>query len=693
MNSANKLFSPKSVAVVGVSTDTSKLGSVIFHNIISGNFQGELYPVNPKYKEILGYECKPNLSAIEGDIDLAIIVIPAKYVFDAVRDCVKKGVSHAIIISAGFSEIGKEGKQLEDEISTYARKNNLRIVGPNCLGVISTAGNLNASFAAQNPTHGNVAFLSQSGAFNTALLDIADSKSFGFKYFVSLGNKSDIDEIDLIEEWLNDDTVKVIGAYLEEFEDGRRLLEVLERNPRKPLIVLHSGQSDEGKKAAASHTGSIANSSSTVRIALKQAGAIQVDSIEKMFSNLMMFSWAPHPKQDRVAIITNAGGPGIMVTDMISNAGMKLAKLSEETQADLYEVLPNTASVLNPVDVLGDALSIRYRDAIDIVDKDPGVDSIVVLLTPQLVTQIEDTARLVIDFEKRTEKPVIPIFVGDRYAMAGLDRLWANRIPAYQYAEEAVDSLKNLTNYDPRSKKILATRTSGKAEHVEDFYYNIEKGNEALPQTLVTRMCKEVGLEIPSEKVVTNYEMALEFATEKGFPVVIKATNEDIAHKTEQKLVHLDIKTKEDLKRSIEELSQTISTITKSEKPQMLIQEMIKGEEELILGITKGEDEKGFGDLLLFGKGGIYAEVFNDTSTRIASITEQEIEKMISETNVSKIIDGVRGKPPLARSQLVKQIMALQKLVELYPQIRSIDINPCMITENKAVSVDVKIFI
>lgn len=698
MKTANSLFNPRNIAVIGVSSDSSKLGTVIYNNLINDRFRGNVYPVNPKYPELFGVKCYQTVSKIEDQIDLAVIVIPSQFVFDCVKDCVSKGVKFAIIISAGFKEIGQEGAELEKEIAQYAIKNNLRIIGPNCLGIISSDSSMNASFAAQGPSHGNVAFLSQSGAFNTALLDLSESKEFGFKHFISLGNKSDINELDLFEVWLNDESIKVIGAYIEEFENGRELVELVQKYPPKPIVVLHSGESEEGQKAAASHTGSIAGSAVSVRTAMKQGGFIQVDSIEKMFGNLMMFSWSPFPAGNKVAVLTNAGGPGIIITDAISNAGLKLAQISEESKTALKEILPPNASVNNPIDVLGDALAIRYKSALEIIDRDPNVDSIVMILTPQLVTQIEESAKVIIDFEKVSNKPIIPIFVGDKYVTPGLVRLWNNRIPAYQYSEEAVDALKNLTSYSisrTARKPLAKVNRDPTVGNNKLAPYISEAGNVALPQELVAQLSVEIKLDLPKEALVKTYDEALNFAKNIGYPVVMKATSEDVAHKTDQKLVYLSIDDDEKLKEVFETLKRDLEKITGKKDPAILVQEMIKPEEELIIGSVKdaNPDDGGFGHMLLVGKGGIHTEVYKDSSTRLTGIDRAQILEMLNETKVSKVLHGHRGSKPLAVEKVIDTVEAVQKLVTKYPEIKSIDINPCMITFDRAISVDLKLFV
>ncbi len=686
------LLNPSGIAVVGVSSNSKKLGSVILNNLVKNGYKGNLAGVNPKYTKLFDIDIYSKVTFIPFDVELAIIVIPAEYVFDSVKDCVRKGVKNAIIITAGFKEVGEEGKKLEEKIVKYANDNNMRIIGPNCLGVISTKANMNASFAAQHPKFGNIGFLSQSGAFNTAMLDLVSSNDLGFNYFISLGNKSDINEIDLFEDWFKDDSVNVIGAYLEEFEDGKKLVELASKNRHKPVILLNSGTSEAGKKAAASHTGSLAGSSRAIKTALKQAGIIHVDSVENMYSNLMMFAWCPRPKGDRIALITNAGGPAIIVTDILSSSGLELAELSEETKAQLKGSLPTTASVNNPVDIIGDALADRYQIALDIISKDQNVDIIIVLLTPQLVTQIEETAKIIIDFYQSHNFPLIPIFIGEKYVEPGLKRMWENNIPAYQYDEEAVRALKNLIHYSTktRNKKHVSRPKLNGGKYTNKLNILIKNGLNAVPADIAKAIAEEENIDIPTELVSDDYKKISNFFMTNNFPVVLKATNEDISHKTEEKMIYLNINTKEELLHTYERLIETIKKYSNNPSPNVIIQEQIKAKEELILGINL---DNTFGHIILFGKGGIYTEVYGDVSTRLVYADQDELRKMIDETRVSQILDGARGLEKLPTDKVISILEKLQRIVIKYPQIKSIDINPAMITVSRCIAVDIKMFV
>ena len=686
------LFAPKTIAVVGVSTDPSKLGSVIFHNIIKSRYMGQLYPVNPKYKAYFDRRCYSRVSSIGEDIDHVVIAVPQKFVFDVVKDCKKANTKFITIITAGFKETGEVGLEEELKIAEYAKKHSIRIVGPNCLGIISTEGNLNASFASHYPEPGNISMVSQSGAFNTAILDISLNKSLGYRHFLSIGNKSDINENDLLENWYKDNSVKVVAAYIEEFTDGERFIELASSNRHKPTIVLNSGMTESGHKAALSHTGSMSGSAEVIETALKHAGVIHADSIENMFSNLMLFSWGNIPQNDNIAVVTNAGGPGIILADQIDLAGLNLHDLNKETKSKLKKALRSAASAQNPIDVLGDASAQEYGSVLEILNDDEEVGIIVLLLTPQLVTQVEDTARLIINFSRKTDKLIVPLFIGEKTVNPALKLLWENHIPAFQYDEEAVVALSNMIHYKKFTlpgKKIKPLRKLD-GRNRKEFDIELGMDKEALSADLTHNIAKECGLDLPAERVCRTYDEVLSFVNENSFPVVMKATTEDAAHKTEHKMIYLSIYTEADLWQSYLRLTDSLRKATGKISVSVLVQEMLKPNTELILGVSK--DPK-FGHVLLFGHGGVYTNLYSDVSRRLISLGTDEMHRMIAETKISKILEGYRGAEPVQLDKVLRSMQSLQKIVQRYPEIESIDINPLMVTVNRAIAVDVKIFV
>lgn len=709
MDNIKAFFEPESVAVIGVSDDPVKLGSVVFNNMIEAGYEGNLYPVNPKYKKLYGYEAYGSITEIPDAVDMACIVIPARFVVDVMKECAKKGVKSVVIITAGFKEIGEEGKKIEDKVIQIAKEAGIRIMGPNCLGVIASKSQVNASFAASRPNSGNLAFMSQSGAFCTAMLDMSIPANLGFSHFVSFGNKADVDEIDLLKYWFDDEEVRVVGAYLEEIKYGRQFTDVVANSDnKKPVIILKPGQSDEAKKAISSHTGSLAGSIQTFKTAVNQYGVIEASTIREMFNLMMMFSWSHLPKGDRVAVVTNAGGPGIIATDCIVENGLQLAEITKKTHDALDEVLPDTASLHNPIDVIGDANAKRYNDSIEILANDSEVDSILVILTPQLVTQIEDTAKIIVNSAKKYEKPIIPVYIGDKYVTAAIQRFYDSKIPCFRDPADAIQSLRILLDYakheEDFDKESASTRVKmleevGKGKFTDEVKAQVGDGSQALNDGLVEKMAAEVGLVLPKQRLCSSVEEAIETARDI-YPVVVKASNSAIAHKTDFKALYLNVRDENDLRDVYGKLESTIIENSDVEKPEILVQEMVNAEESIFIGANRdGEADvyedgtPGFGHLLAIGQGGIYTEIYKDIGYALVPAVEKEVQAAFNETKVSKIVKGARGKDAMAIDEVYKAIGAIQRLLILYPDIASLDINPLIVNFDRAVAVDVKIFV
>jgi len=707
MKEIEKFFSPKSVAVVGVSEEPGKLGSIIFNNMLDAGFKGKLYPVNPKYKELFWHKVYPLVSEIEEVVDLVVIAVPSKFVNDVLEDCGQKGVKNVIIISAGFKEIGEEGKKLENEILATATRFDIKIIGPNCLGILVPQNGVNASFTASTPRVGDVALISQSGAYCTAILDMAMPINLGFSHIISFGNKVDVDETDLLPVLLKDDAVKVVGAYLEEIKYGNKFInEVSKSAKRKPIVILKAGQTNEAKKAIISHTGAMAGDIEVYKTAFEQSGIIEVEGLRDLFNLLMAFSWSKYPKGDRIGIVTNAGGPGIVATDLVVDSGLKIAKLSEATVELLSKNLPPTANIHNPVDIIGDALADRYKTAIQALAEDNGVDAMIVIITPQLITQIEETAKIIINAIKVYDKPIIPILLGEKYMSPALSRFYDNRFAAYKDIKDAVDVLKGMVNFvtfDTNDflsvDKVEQIIKSGKyrAEVAENIKYD-----QALPDELTQKMCDEVGIELPKQKVCMNLEEALEFS-KNLYPVVIKALNSDLPHKTDFKAVHTNLTGESDLRAAYTVLETRLSEYFLKDKhewsKEILIQEQVKGQEQLFIGANMNgssgvydQSGEGFGHLLVFGQGGIYTEIEHDMAYALVPTSIEFIKKQLMKTRVYKILDGARNQAELAIDKYVDAIESVQKMVLLYPEIKSVDINPIIVNTDRAVAVDVKVF-
>lgn len=568
---------------------------------------------------------------------------------------------------------------------------------------------MNASFAASNALFGDIAFLSQSGAFCTAILDMSLEKNLGFSHFLSLGNKVDINENSLVEYWLNDPDVHVIGAYLEEVDNGQKLLEQISVNKnKKPIVVFKPGVTEEAKKAISSHTGAIAGESQVLKTAFEQYGIIEANTVEEMFDYMLGFSWLRLPKSNRVAVITNAGGPGVITTDEIVKAGLSLSNLSESNMKEMRGLLPVTASVSNPIDVIGDALAERYRAPLDSVIHDKNVDALIIILTPQLVTQVNETADLIIEYSHKTDKPILAVFLGGVHVKDAMDKLYLHNIPAFSDTNDAVKVLAALYKYqqfqdrckkeDQDREKIM--KLAGKGRYRSELRKFI-KDNEVVvsPEKLIMKIAQEVGLNMVEQKVCSTLKEAQIFAR-SNYPVVVKASTNAVIHKTDEKAVYLNVQDKFMLEKAFRSIYKLSNKYVKNAPIEVVVQKQIKNGEELFIGVKRDGgsnvyigDSPGFGHLLTFGMGGIYTEVYRDLQFVLAPVTKDEIERKLMMTKVSQIIEGARGQKKLAKNEYIKTIAKVQKMAVLYPEVVSMDINPVILTRKKAVIVDLKLFI
>lgn len=686
---------PRAVAVIGASRDPSKLGYAILSNIIQYGFSGDVYPINPKADEILGLACYPSVLDVEGPIDLAVIVVPHQFVARTLQECGQKAIKGAIIISAGFREAGLDGVRRERELSAIAKEYGIRLIGPNCLGVIDTHGPLNASFAAGMPPTGEIAFMSQSGALCTAILDWALAKNIGFSRFVSLGNKVDIDEVDLLEAWEQDPHTKVILLYTEGLTDGQRFIEVARRVTKNtPVVAIKSGTTSAGSRAVSSHTGSLAGSEQAYRAAFSQAGVMRAESIEEMFDFSLAFSYQPLLKGDRVAIVTNAGGPGIMATDALERAGLQMASLSSETIATLQTGLPAASNIYNPVDVLGDALADRYGLALEAIVKDDDVHGVMVILTPQVMTQIEETAEVVGQIAAQYDKPVVGCFMGEAKVGIGIGVLNRYRVPNYAFPERAANALRAMVDYNcwretpPMQMPVFEVDK----EQVRNLFDRIrDEGRLSIGDAEARQVMEAYGLPVPQSRLASTAEEAVRFAEEIGFPVVLKIASPDILHKTDIGGIKLDVRTPADVRDAFDLLTyRAMRYMPDAELWGCQVQEMVGGGREVILGMNRDPQ---FGPLMMFGLGGIYVEALKDVTFRIAPFSRDEARAMLTEIRAVNLLRGVRGEPPADLEAIENVLLRLSQLVIDFPEIVEMDINPLIVFEKGrgAISVDMRL--
>ena len=686
---------PRAVAVIGASRDPSKLGYAILSNIIQYGFSGDVYPINPKADEILGLACYPSVLDVEGSIDLAVVVVPHQFVATTLQECGQKSIKGAIIISAGFREAGLDGVRREKELSAIAKEHGIRLIGPNCLGVIDTHGPLNASFAAGMPPTGEIAFMSQSGALCTAILDWALAKNIGFSRFVSLGNKVDIDEVDLLEAWEQDPHTKVILLYTEGLTDGQRFIEVARRVTKNtPVVAIKSGTTSAGSRAVSSHTGSLAGSEQAYRAAFSQAGVMRAESIEEMFDFSLAFSYQPPLKGSRVAIVTNAGGPGIMATDALERAGLQMASLSSETIATLQAGLPAASNIYNPVDVLGDALADRYGLALEAIVKDNDVHGVMVILTPQVMTQIEETAEVVSQIAAQYDKPVVGCFMGEAKVGIGIRVLNRYRVPNYSFPERAANALRAMADYNrwretpPMQMPVFEVDK----EQVRNLFDRIrDEGRLSIGDAEARQVMEAYGLPVPQSRLASTAEEAVRFAEEIGFPVVLKIASPDILHKTDIGGIKLDVRTPADVRDAFDLLTyRAMRYMPDAELWGCQVQEMVGGGREIILGMNRDPQ---FGPLMMFGLGGIYVEALKDVTFRIAPFSRDEARAMLTEIRAVNLLRGVRGEPPADLEAIENVLLRLSQLVIDFPEIVEMDINPLIVFEKGrgAISVDMRL--
>lgn len=709
MHSLQKFFEPESIAVIGASRDKTKLGRMVLDNIINGGYQGKVYPINPKAGDISGLQTYADVEQIPYFVDLAVIVIPSKFVVQTIKQCANKGVKGAVIITAGFGETGEEGRVWEDQIREIARASKMRILGPNCLGFINPKIKLNASFSKNTPKPGNVGFLSQSGAFGTAILDWADGSEIGFDLFVSIGNKLDINESDLLEYWNEVGVPQVVVSYLEDIRDGRKFNELnstLTKNA--PHIILKPGKTEAAKKAIQSHTGALAGSDLVVSTALKQFGCLRADGMHDLFDMIRAFALQPLPKGNRIAIVTNAGGPAVMTTDFIEEHGMKVARFEKRTTEILKEKLPRTANIHDPVDVIGDALADRYAAAIDATLGDPNVDALIVLLTPQVMTQIEETALYIGRLSKTHGKTVAAAFVGGRYVESGRDKLEELGVPVYHYPDRAVLAIKAMNEYRQylefeKSKEsldgggeIIAIDVTKRMQVEQVFQRALIGQRKAFTPEESLEIVRAYGMKTPPSKAVINEEEAVQIAEEFGYPVVMKISSDKLLHKTELGGVELNIDTPEKVRETFRRLQGTLASALGRSVDQISggveVQKQIFGGQEVMIGVKK---DKNFGHLILFGMGGIYTEVYKDFATRLAPLSMEDAKQLIRETKTFKILSGYRNLPKRDVASIAEYILITSRLVTDFPVISELDVNPLIVLDKGkgCFAVDVKIVI
>ena len=671
-----ELFNPKSIAVVGASRTEGKTGHEIFENLHQ-DFEGELIPVNPKADEIEGVEAKDDIP--EGT-DMIVVSVPGKIVPQVMDDAAEKGVEAAIVVSAGFSEVGE--KNLERQVVEKAEEANIDLLGPNVLGLINTENSMNASFASKMPEEGDISFMSQSGAFCTAILDYSKAEHIGFRHFVSLGNKSMLNEVDMLEKWREDDTETII-SYTEGIDNGREFIEGARKtSEEKPIVMVKSGRTEKGGAAASSHTGSIAGSYQAYQAAFRKAGIIEAESNRELLDCGRAFSYQEPPEGKNIAVITNAGGPGVITTDEISQKGLSLAEFSQDTKDKLEDAMPDESTPHNPLDVIGDAGHSRYRKALEIILEDDNVDAAIVVLTPQANTEIEKTAKTIVKADEDTDKPVMASFMGEEDVQKGIDILEENHVPDFQDPVDAVKTLKAMNQY----REFLETE-----RNYREIEYDEEKAEDALEDYDSYmdghQLLEAYGFNMPLTKLEDAPGPAQEAGGKVGYPAVLKIDSPDITHKTEIGGVKTEIEGREELRENFLQIVDNVHEHRSGSKINgVVIQEQLDGL-EVALGMKRDPQ---FGPMILIGLGGIYIEALHDISFGIAPISEEEAEEMINELESSELFGGVRGEE--SHMKPVKDaIIWLGELAMNHEEISEIDINPLIVKGDTGYVADIEI--
>jgi len=699
MSELASLFNPQSVAIIGASATPGKIGNAILQNMIDSGYKGELYPINPKEEEILGYTCYPSVAEIPGEVEMAVLAVPARFVLPVAKECGEKGVKHLIGITAGFRETGKEGAQKEQELLEVCNEYGMRLVGPNCLGIADTHTPMDATFMADFPLKGRIAFISQSGALCASILDWSLDRGIGFSKFISLGNKADLNEADFILDAAADPNSSVIFCYIEDVADGDRFMQICSEVSRsKPVVVLKSGTSSAGAQAASSHTGALAGSDRAYDTAFRQSGILRAYSMEEFFNYAAAFSYLPIPKGDRVAIVTNSGGPGIICTDSIEANGLTVARFSKETTEALRENLPPEANIYDPVDLIGDADKGRYLFAMDRVLADDNVDAVVVMYTPVAVLSPEEVADAVITMrDKYPAKPVAVVLLGGAAVHDAADILEEAEIPCYFTPEPAVRSIAGLVRYanmmDKAASPVVMDFSDVDRDKVREVFDSVKADNRVvLLGNEASAVAEAYGIPVAPIRLATSREDAANSADELGYPVVMKVASPHIVHKTDIGGVKLNLSSREEVEESFVEIMENVHRyLPDTPVNGVEVQKMMPPGTEIIIGMSQDVQ---FGPMLMFGLGGIYVNLLQDVAFRLVNgLTVAEVDNMIQETKAFTLLKGYRGDRPKDIKVVKETIARVAQLVWDFREITEMDINPLFAyDEGKGIAaLDVKI--
>ena len=723
------LFNPMSVAIVGASQEPQKLGAIVLKNIIDSGFKGQIYPVNPKYQTLKDLPCYKRLADLPESPDLAILAVPALAVVQILNDCKQKQIKNAVVFAAGYKEMDAEGIKMEKELAKTAKDAGINLLGPNCLGFVNNLTPINATFGQPPKKAGNLRFVTQSGAIATSLFDWCEQNELGLSSVITLGNKTVLDENDVLDYFLTEDqslasidrqglsNLDPIGLYLEAISDGPKFLQLAKQICRtNPIFLLKPGKTPSAQKAMSSHTGAIAQEDDILQALVEQAGIIRCQTLQEFFDFAKAFSWENIPVRPKVAVVSNAGGPAVVSADAITLAGLELAQVDEETKKKLGEILPRAASLINPVDVLGDALADRYAQAIEILLQKSEVDSLLVLLTPQIMTQIEKTAWVIGEMSQKYQKPIFCSFMGGTSVAYGEGILNKYKIPSFNYPEEAISAISAMYKYklardrlntedliqtaDQTKVETTTTKAGQKNPVASDSIRQakqliqtaLKNNQEALDNLGADEVIASAGIPTPPTASPKNLQEALAFVDKNGYPVVLKLSSPKLLHKREVGGIILDITTSQQLTEAWEHLTRRASELPPELRQNMgfQIQKDVSKGVELIVGIKQ---DPTFGSVLLFGAGGMFAELIADRNLHLLPITLDEAKKLVEKSKVYKVLKGKGQEPPYALEKLYQLIVDLAQLAQSLPEIKELEINPVIIDINNVWAVDTKVLL
>lgn len=676
-HSLDSIFRPRAVAVVGASRRRFQIGHEIVRNLVDCGYQGPVYPVNPGADVVHSTHCYPRVSAIPGPVDLAVLVVPAPRVLDAARDCVRKKVKGLVVISAGFAEVGGEGAERQEELAALCREHGIRMIGPNCMGVLNTDEevSMNASFANSSPVPGGASFLSQSGALGEAILADARALGIGIRHFASVGNRADVSAPDLLEYWDADPGTDQVLMYLESFGDPARFMTIARQvSRRKPVMVVKSGRSARGAQAAISHTGSLAGSEAAADSLLHQCGVLRVDSMKDLFALAAAVQAGRFPKGNRVGIVTNAGGPAILATDACEGRGLELPDLAPATRERLLKHVPPEASVANPVDLIASADAERFDRALGALLADRRVDMVIAIFVSPVMIDAEAVARVFVKHAKRSRKPLVSCMLGKSQGARAVEVLREGGVPNYRFPEEAVHALAGLwrlQQLQARPSAPLPRFRVAKAKARAAVEQALAAGRETLKGVELETLMKSYGIPVVPSRIVTSREEALKVAPKLGWPLVAKVVARDVVHKSDRGGVILDLRDEEQLLAAYDELEKRFL----GDHPEMhvLLQAMRGDGVELFFGAATDPQ---FGRMLAFGLGGIHVEIFKDVVFRLHPLRRNHAEEMVDGIRARALLEGARGKPPVDREELIDVLLRLSRMLADLPEIAELDLNP-----------------